>query len=232
MVRIYYAMKGNHGRRTEIATIILLDRLFGIFALLMLPLLIAPLVPQLSQPPKLLPSLLLCAAAGAVAILAGLVICFAARLTERSPLLRILQNLPLGNGVTRVYDTVHAYRRNVGTLAAVIAISITVHSLLVSVMLLLVQVTSAQHATWLMAVVVPFGLLANSIPLTPGGIGVGEIAFDKAFELAGFTGGIEALLSWRALTTVIDLLGLIFYLRGRQETVSSEVSLVSPDVVK
>ncbi|MGH7818175.1 MAG: lysylphosphatidylglycerol synthase domain-containing protein, partial [Candidatus Binatia bacterium] len=45
VVRIYYAAKGNEGRRTEIVTVMLADRVIGLFALLVWPLLAAPLFP-------------------------------------------------------------------------------------------------------------------------------------------------------------------------------------------
>jgi len=41
-----------------------------------------------------------------------------------------------------------------------------------------------------------FGMLANALPVTPGGLGVGEAAFDRLFNLAGFTGGASMLLGW------------------------------------
>ena len=34
----------------------------------------------------------------------------------------------------------------------------------------------------------------NSLPLTPGGIGAGETAFNVLFKLTGISGGAEALL--------------------------------------
>jgi uncharacterized membrane protein YbhN (UPF0104 family) len=114
----------------------------------------------------------------------------------------------------------------------VVAISILVHTLLITVMLLLVSVTSADGASREMAVLFPFGFLANSLPITPGGLGVGEIAFGKLFDLAGLTGGVEALLGWRMLTLVIDLLGLFFYLQGRHELLSYQAQPGIPPVLE
>ena len=64
-------------------------------------------------------------------------------------------------------------------------------------------------------------LYGSSWPITPGGLGVGEVAFGKLFALAGFTGGVEALLGWRVLMALIGLVGLAFHLQGRQEFMSS-----------
>jgi uncharacterized membrane protein YbhN (UPF0104 family) len=70
-----------------------------------------------------------------------------------------------------------------------------------------------------MSVLIPLGFTANALPFTPGGLGVGEAAFNKLFALAGLTGGAEALLGWRLLTILIGLLGLAFYLQGRKRFV-------------
>lgn len=44
-----------------------------------------------------------------------------------------------------------------------------------------------------LALVAPIGHLVNSLPLTPGGIGVGETAFNALFWLAGMDGGGERI---------------------------------------
>jgi len=66
-----------------------------------------------------------------------------------------------------------------------------------------------------MILVVPFGTLANALPLTPGGLGVGEAAFVGLFSAIGAAGGAEAILAWRVLTTLIDLVGGALLVVGR-----------------
>jgi len=228
IVRIFFALKGNEGRRTEIATIFLLDRLFGILGLLILPLLLAPLFPQLLNSITVLRVLLWFAAAAAASILALLLICFAGQANDGSILLRVFQKLPLGTHLKRIYHTVRAYRHNGTTLVVAGAISLLVHSLLVIVLLLLVQATGERGVSWEMAIFIPLGFLANSLPLTPGGVGVGEVAFSKLFQLAGLTGGVEALLGWRVLAVLASLPGLIFYFQGRRQFLAYEAGTICP----
>jgi uncharacterized membrane protein YbhN (UPF0104 family) len=213
-------MRGNHGKRAEIATVILLDRVFGTLALLVLPLLVVPLFPRLLNSMQVLRALLMLSAAVAAVLLTGLLICFSSRAADGSFLVRLFQTLPLGNYFGRVYDTVHAYRQDARTLLGAAAISMMVHSLLVAVMLLLVQVTSPRGVNGAMAVLIPLGLLANTLPVTPGGLGVGEVAFSKLFYLAGFTGGVEALLGWRVLTAFTALAGWILHMQGQKDFLS------------
>src|SRR5258708_12673461 len=47
IAKVVYATRENHGRRAEVATVLILDRLVGTFSLVLLPLFFAPFFPQL-----------------------------------------------------------------------------------------------------------------------------------------------------------------------------------------
>jgi hypothetical protein len=55
----------------------------------------------------------------------------------------------------------------------------------------------------------PLVVLANSLPVSPGGIGVGESAAEALFVLMGATGGAEAMLLLRVVGAVVALPGLL-----------------------
>jgi uncharacterized membrane protein YbhN (UPF0104 family) len=59
------------------------------------------------------------------------------------------------------------------------------------------------------------GLIVNAIPITPGGIGVGEAAFEGLFQLAGFSGGARLLLFWRLGQIPFAMLGAWYFTRSR-----------------
>lgn len=219
VVRIYYAMEGNHGKRTEIATIMLLDRAVGMFAMMIWPLLAAPFFPQLLESVRGLRGLLWVAAAVAAAMLVGMTACFSNRVRTSQWMSWALQRLPLGSHGGRMLDIVHVYRHSAGTLLASVGISLVAHTMSVGVMLLVAMVTISSSVQWEMCVLIPLGMLANTLPLTPGGLGVGEAAFDKLFSLAGVAGGAAVLLGWRLLMLQIGLIGLAFYLQGRKRFV-------------
>ena len=65
-----------------------------------------------------------------------------------------------------------------------------------------------------LALVAPIGHLVNSLPLTPGGIGVGETAFNSLFALTGMNSGAETLLCLRLWNVFVGFLGLLVYLLG------------------
>ncbi len=78
----------------------------------------------------------------------------------------------------------------------------------------LFTVNPAELSTSTLCLVAPLGHLINSLPLTPGGIGVGETAFNSLFALVGFRDGADALLCLRISSLLVGALGLLNYLFG------------------
>ena len=227
-IKIYYAIEGNHGRRTEIATLILFDRAVGMFGLLILPVLISPLFPKLHQSIKILDSLLWASAGIAFLMLVSMSVCLISRLRNSRFLFWAFEKLPLGNYTKRMFDTLYAYRHHEGVLLSVVGISLLAHVMNVGIILSLAIVINPVGPTWEMGLLTPLGFLATTLPVTPGGIGVGEAAFNKLFILAGLSGGAELLLGWRLLTIIIGLSGLAFYLKGRKRFVEDSILLGVP----
>ena len=58
------------------------------------------------------------------------------------------------------------------------------------------------------------GMLANSLPITPGGLGIGEAAFEGIFLLGGYAGGAQLILAWRIGMLPLCLLGSLLYMFG------------------
>jgi hypothetical protein len=219
VIKIYYASAGNRGRRMEVATVILFDRVLGMLALMIWPLLAALFfVPLVSRLP-VLQALLWGAGVVGLGILAALVVAFSEGLRRSAILGWIFDRLPFGRYAERIFDTVHEYRRHKGAVVAATLISLVAHSMSAGITLLAAYATHPEGAAWEMLALIPLGHLANVVPLTPGGLGVGEAAFNQLFAMAGLKGGAEALLGWRVLTLLCGLVGLAFYLQGRQQFV-------------
>jgi hypothetical protein len=74
--------------------------------------------------------------------------------------------------------------------------------------------TLAEHM-----VIAPIGFIVQAIPISPGGVGVGEAAFAGLYKLSGRpeTRGVIARLSLRLAEWLIALAGYIVYLRMRAE---------------
>jgi glycosyltransferase 2 family protein len=214
LAKLFYAAKDYKGRRSEIVTVSLFDRAIGMFSLLVMPWLFAPAFLRWIQATAALRALLITAAALAAAILAGFLAClYCQSLTERIAR-AVFGFLPGTQWPVEVIRTVASYRHHLGTVIVAFVISVVANSLLLIVMVLAVFILNPAGLDLKMCLIVPLGFVANSLPFTPGGLGVGETAFNALFTVAGLTGGAEALLCWRIWTALVRLLGLVFYLRG------------------
>ncbi|HEV2275421.1 MAG TPA: lysylphosphatidylglycerol synthase transmembrane domain-containing protein [Acidobacteriaceae bacterium] len=212
LAKIFYASKGSSGRRTEIITILLFDRALGLFSLLLLPLLLVPLFPELLRT-SVVRAALLVDTLLALAMMSGFVGCTLAprRMADwadRRVLLR--GSLP----VRRFLETVAGYGRSPGMLSGALLISLADNLIGTGVLALGLFAVRPASVQAKLCVMVPLGQIVNSLPLTPGGLGVGETAFHALFGLAGMHGGADALLCWRIWNALVSLLGLFFYLRG------------------
>ena len=217
MMKIYYAARGNEGRRMEVATIMLFDRAVGMFALLLFPLLLVPFFPQLLGSSPALRRILSLAALIAVAMLVGFLLCLSTRVRNSRVLLWLFRKMPLGVYAERMFDAVHGFGNHPGALLASVVISLMGHVIMAGTVIILAVATGGVVRSAEVSMLVPIGFLANTLPLTPGGLGVGEAAFARLFRLAHIATGAEALLGWRLLSTLISLPGLIYYLQGRRQ---------------
>lgn len=76
------------------------------------------------------------------------------------------------------------------------------------------QATLAEHM-----VVAPIGFIVQALPVSPGGVGVGEAAFAGLYKLSGRpqSRGVIARLSLRVVEWIIGLIGYLVYLRMKKE---------------
>ena len=95
---------------------------------------------------------------------------------------------------------------------------------LIGAIILLAAVVLGSAFNWSVVVLIPLGLLANAVPATPGGLGVGEAAFDSLFRLGGLSGGASVLIGWRLVMLVPAAIGLAIYLGGRKQFVTAAAS--------
>ena len=131
----------------------------------------------------------------------------------------IYETVPLGSLLQRSINTVHFYRNSLGTLFRAVLLSFAGQLISICVALSVAAATSPSGADIKMVMLIPLGYLANALPITPGGIGVGEVAMESLFSMFSLEGGAVVLLGWRVLLIIISLLGLYYYLKGEKRFV-------------
>jgi len=214
LAKLFYASKENDRRRAEIAMVVFLDRAVGLFSLLLLSLALVPIFPRLVWSVVELRFLVLITVVLAIAMAVGFaVILFNGSWAHRL-LRRMLEFLPWKDLASRMIDAIGFYKGSMRALWAALAASVLANLSVVCVAALAYFGLAPSSFSFRVFLVAPMGYIANSLPLTPGGLGVGEEAFNSLFRLTGVGGGADALLSWRIWCLPISVLGFVFYLRG------------------
>jgi uncharacterized membrane protein YbhN (UPF0104 family) len=214
IAKLVYATRENRGRRAEVATVLILDRLVGLFSLVLLPLFFAPFFRELLSSVLELRRIVVADAVLAGLILAGtaLVLCVA---PTRSWIAGLFHRWPgIRNLALRVLDALAVQGKSRGILFFGVFLSVLANVALIAVTALGLYAVSPGSLSMRLTLVAPIGHLVNSIPLTPGGIGVGEGAFNALFTLAGMSGGAEALLCVRLWNVIIGMMGFLVYAFG------------------
>lgn len=221
LAKLFYAARDNAGRRTEIFAIIIFDRVVGLFSLLLLPLLFAPLFTDLIRNVAPLRILLALAAALAVAIAIVFWLCLSRQTFLERAITWLSRFAPRTQIPERAFAVIARYREYPATIFAAVIASLAANAILIAATALALHLVAPESLSVKLCLVVPMGDVANSLPFTPGGLGVGEASFDSLFRLAGLHGGAEALLCWRIWRAIVGLLGLALYLRGIRRSVFS-----------
>jgi uncharacterized protein (TIRG00374 family) len=214
IVKLYYATKENEGRRTEVATVLIFDRVIGFFAMLILPFFFVPMFLPLIREVPMLRSILILIAYIAAGFLITFLLC-AFNQSLRDFLVR--ESLPLQRWrkrACRALGIIGIYGKSPGTLLGNLVLSLVANLSVIAITALAVLALDPAGLSSKMCLVVPIGQVVNGLPLTPGGLGVGEAALNALFKLTGLHGGAETFLCWRVWKALVGMLGLLIYVRG------------------
>ena len=241
-VRTIYMWRLLGRARGRIAVSVLADRALGLFSLLAVSAVTMVLrwgrvreVPQLSL---LAVSLLICLA---VAFIAGAIL-FAAPSLLRLNLPR-LQRYPQFQRLTaQIGDVLLAFRQHPGMLGAALCLSFVVHIFTITGLLLIAQSLQVGDVTLLdVAVGGPLAMVASILPFTPGGLGVGEAAFEQICLWLAPASTLSApyasiFFAFRAVSMVMLIPGAIAFIMHRHSVGQHEkrtpiprTSLAPPD---
>jgi len=172
--RLYYVAKDQKTRRSEIVIVSLFERGIGMLSLLLLPLLFAPFFAREIAVAPALRDLLIVSGVLSAIFIAGFFACVYFQTLMEKIAHAIFGILPWKEWYGLVIRTVGGYRTSLGTVGAALAISIFANSLTVVGMVLAVLALDPSALNLKMSLVIPLGFVANCLPFTPGGLGVGD----------------------------------------------------------
>jgi uncharacterized membrane protein YbhN (UPF0104 family) len=214
VVKLYYLASEHRGRGLEAATILLVDRLIALFSLLAVALTLGVV-----QGGFLFETALgrgLAATAGGIMLVQGLLtlVAWSDALRGTGAYRWLTERAPGGTAIRRVADALRQLGLRRMSVAQAVGLSMVGHLSIVCMFGFSSRVLFRGEDTLLVVVLALFGMIANAIPLTPGGLGVGEAAFDRLLALVSIPGGAALLLVWRAATIPFAALGFGFYILG------------------
>jgi uncharacterized protein (TIRG00374 family) len=229
--RIFYLRSAHSGKAWELATVVFVDRLIGLFSLLVLIFILGASSWPLVQRTPVLLSLFWVAAAAMVAILVFAALCLSSAPSPRSVVARMLRFMPFRTHLERVAAALFQFSNHRMALGRSLLVSFAGAVTGAAVFTVLGFALFAQSPFPVPVLLSMLGMFANTITVTPGGLGIGEAAFDVLFAQAGLAGGAAMLIIWRVGMVPLCLLGIGFYMYGletkaKRRTVHSDNGVI------
>ncbi len=219
VVKGYYLLKRSSDSRTSAAISVLMDRLIGMYGMVMVSVVgIAVEWAAVESHPELQVLALL-----VMALFLGMTAFFAISFSVavyHHPLVDLLfRKLPGGAFLNKLYEVVHSYRNHPTSLLYFLFLSLVSQLLIVVFVWYFAWISGVQELMFsIYLFAVPLALISTVLPVTPGGIGVGQAAAYYLFGL--FTGieghfGPDAITAYQVVLFGWGLFGAYFYVTAR-----------------
>jgi uncharacterized protein (TIRG00374 family) len=212
--KVYYLRLAHRERAWELATVVFLDRFIGLLSMLLLMLILAMFsMSELLKSSTLL--ILLLAAAGLfLCMVVFLTICLSSNTLLRQFLLKAISILPFHRQLERIAGALFHFSGHKGALIGSFGYSFAGNIAGAAMFTMFGRALFAGLDWHVPPLLAMLGMFANTITITPGGLGVGEAAFEKLFIEIGTAGGAAMMILWRICMVPLCVLGLVFYVGG------------------
>ena len=178
MIKAFYAARETHHKKTEAVTTVFVDRLVGLWAMLLFAgVMMLPNLQILRQHDELAaPALVILAMLVALTIV--LSVAFWGGVTKRLPRARhLLRRLPKGEILERSLDSCRQFGKEKSFLAKAVALSLICNVLLVLQIAILGNGLGLGIPFSALLMIVPIISCISALPITPNGLGVRESLF-------------------------------------------------------
>lgn len=222
LFKALFIAREQPGRRTEAVATVLIDRVVGFFALLLVTS-SAILLSGVSAADPVVRAICDFTLLATVVAIVVAVLILVPRFS-RSRIVRALARMPrVGPILRRLVFAVEVYRRRLGMLALAAGLAIGVQASLPASLYLVAAATFDDPPTFAEHyIIVPLSMVAGALPLTPGGLGEFEVAMKVLYDLVPAEGkdyGIIVALAYRLITILIATIGVVYYWSSRREVI-------------
>ena len=215
-IRGLYAIRTHKQSRPKVIASLLVDRSAGVFTMLLFGgagLLLRPAM----LTDKRLEGLLAVCGVGIAATFLGIAFI---RILRRPPefVFKLAERLHLHIAIDRMYAEARFYATNVPLLLLAIAYTLANQALMIWAFYLLGETLGMGNLTAVDFVIfTPCGMLATILPVSPVGLGVGQVAFLSLFRLAGSEQGANLFSLYTLVVLVTSIFGGGFYLSNKRK---------------
>ena len=224
LIKIAYIIRDNPAKgKAQVMMTALLDRIVGLAGLFMVCwIVIVSNLNTVRELPGFWPILLLISGFSVAFILF-----FAAALYNyrgNDPFLDLFKLRIPGMGfVEKLYSSLRVYRHAKRTIGLSLLLSLAIQGLsLLLFYFICYKVMGAAPVFGKVAVVFPIGITTTAIPLMPGGLGVGHVAFDTLFKMVGLEHGANVFNLFVISQLILNCLGFIPYLSLKKIPIEAE----------
>ena len=232
VIKAYYIAQDNPERRVDAVLTVILDRLLGLYSMVIMALLAIVVNWSTVAAEVRLKSLALGTLLVFLLMTAFWTAAFSRRVSQWLKVEMWLHKLPMKSKLLQLYRATQAYSTQKSTLVAAVALSAIAQLIGITFMIMVGFMTG--HAdmplgTYFFAV--PLGFIASSLPVAPAGLGVGQVAFLVLFQIySGQTSqlGQVAITAFQIATLAWGFVGAIFYLNRSRSLKPLATSLREP----
>ena len=229
LARAYWMVKGHPERRAPAVMSVFMDRLLGLFAMALLATLAIYTNDERFQALRL-PVL---AVTGAMFV--GVLVLLHPWLRQRLPIHQLIDRLPASDKFHSLDRALRHYGHRPGVVAIAILLSMVNHLGAAGALYLLGHALGDTHSFHDYICIATVMNTLSAVPISPGGLGVGEVLAGSLLRVAGgsYTLGVAASITYRIGLVILGLFGgLILLLPGgaaiRQHWREAEAELDGP----
>lgn len=202
-VKALYLCSNVSERRMDALTSIFIDRLLGLYSLLLLGSMILTIAWFLKSIP--LNPVFLAAPVIVVLITLGIMLISWDALLKVNVINNCLALLP--NRLQSFLKAFHEYIKSPKIIVIAVILSLLSHICVVGSFIVAAYILNDHTAITNHFIINPFAMVLNAVPLTPGGIGITESAFSFLFESVGSPNGAMIGLLGRFIQYIIFIVG-------------------------
>lgn len=225
IVKGYYLMQDYPARRTAAATSVAIDRLIGLAGMVATSLVAVALNLETVRSRPELVSLAIGVAGLFLAFATFFALAFSRRLYGHRFVDIALSRLPGGRLIRQIYEAVHSYRTAMPSFWKACALTLLSQSFALTFFILIGRAMGFVDVPIVAYVfAVPLGLIVTALPISPAGVGVGQVAFSYLFDWsigAKSAIGSNLITAHQIVTFLLSLSGAVFYFRRKKPDFSA-----------